>query len=133
MHISRFGTRIDRNLATYMRLSAVLFASIMVLLPTIFPQPADAADVQWKAEMIADALLAAPPSVTHNATIYAWSAEGDMIAVRHGQGPFTCVASGFASLRLGKSPLPYPDPMCMDQNAWNFSIFTQYMRINSTH
>jgi len=120
MHISRFGTRIDRNLATYMRLSAILFASIMVLFPTIFPQPADATDEKWKAEMIADALLAAPPSVTHNATIYAWNAEGDMIAVRHGPGPFTCVASGFASLRLGKSPLPYPDPMCMDQNAWKF-------------
>jgi len=58
--------------------------------------------------------------VTNDATIYAWNDEGDMIAVRHGTGPYTCVASGFSSLRLGKPPLPYPDPMCMDQNAWSF-------------
>jgi hypothetical protein len=120
MHISHFGTRIARNLATHMRFSTVLFASIMVLWLTIFPQLADAIDEKWKAEMIADALLAAPTSVTHNAMIYAWNAEGDMIAVRHGTGPYTCVASGLASLRLGKPPLPYPDPMCMDQNSWAF-------------
>ena len=26
----------------------------------------------------------------------------------------------FLSLRLGKPPLPYPDPMCLDRNAWSF-------------
>ncbi len=40
--------------------------------------------------------------------------------MRDGGGPYTCVASGAFSLRLGKPPLPYPDPMCMDQNAWSF-------------
>lgn len=104
----------------HMKLSVVLFASMMALCITVFSHPAAAIDEQWKSEMIADALLAAPPSVTHDTKIYAWNAEGDMIAVRHGTGPYTCVASGFASLRLGKPPLPYPDPMCMDHNAWAF-------------
>jgi hypothetical protein len=107
-------------MATSMNLSILALASMMVPLITIVSNTADAVDQQWKSEMIADALLAAPPSVTHNAKVYAWNADGDMIAVRHGTGPYTCVASGFASLRLGKPPLPYPDPMCMDQNAWAF-------------
>lgn len=107
-------------MATHMKLSILAFASMMVPWITIFSTTADAVDQQWKSTMIADALLAAPPSVTHNAKVYAWNADGDMIAVRHGTGPYTCVASGFASLRLGKPPLPYPDPMCMDQNAWEF-------------
>ena len=43
-----------------------------------------------------------------------------MILVRYGTGPYTCVSSGAFSTRVGKPPLPYPDPMCMDQNAWAF-------------
>ena len=31
---------------------------------------------EWKAKMIADALTAAPPAVTNDATIYAWDAKG---------------------------------------------------------
>lgn len=84
------------------------------------PNTADAVDQQWKAEQIADALRAAPPSVTRDAKIYAWTKEGEMILVRDGSGPYTCVASGSIAARTGK-PVPHPDPMCYDQNAWAFS------------
>jgi hypothetical protein len=81
---------------------------------------AEAVDEQWKAEQIADALTAAPPSVTRDAKIYAWTPESEMILVRDGNGPYTCVASGSIEARTGK-PVPHPDPMCYDQNAWAFS------------
>lgn len=97
----------------------VVFGMTLLVAATS-PNAAEAVDEQWKAEQIADALRAAPPSVTRDAKIYAWTTEGEMILVRDGSGPYTCVASGFASVRIGK-PLPYPDPMCYDQNAWAFS------------
>ena len=102
------------------KLSVVVLSSLTALWITNFLHPAHAADEKWQAEMIADALLAAPPSVTDNATIHGWTADGDLVLVRHGTGPYTCVSSGAFSLRVGKPPLPYPDPMCMDQNAWAF-------------
>lgn len=74
----------------------------------------------WKTEQIADALRAAPPSVTKDAKIYAWKEDGKLVLVRDGNGPYTCVASGSYSLRVGKPPLPYPDSLCADQNAWAF-------------
>ena len=81
---------------------------------------AQAEDQAWKAKQIADALSAAPPAVTKDATVYAWNSEREMILLRQGTGPYKCVASGNTSTRVGKPPLPYPDPMCLDQNAWNF-------------
>ena len=42
----------------------------------------------WKAKMIADALTAAPPSVTNNATIYAWDSKGQMLLLRSGAGSY---------------------------------------------
>ncbi|HZD25220.1 MAG TPA: hypothetical protein VE631_03090 [Alphaproteobacteria bacterium] len=98
----------------------VVFACLLALWTTSFLHPAHAADEKWKSEAIADALLAAPPSVTDNATIFGWTADGDLVLARFGTGPYTCVSSGAFSLRVGKPPLPYPDPMCMDQNAWAF-------------
>jgi hypothetical protein len=93
---------------------------VLLLFVTFAASAADTIDDQWKAGKIADALQAAPPAVTENAKIYAWTDQGDMVMVRDGTGPYTCVASGFASLRLGKPALPYPDPWCLDQNAWAF-------------
>ena len=81
---------------------------------------AQAGGHDWKVKMIADAITAAPPSVTNDATIYAWDKKGQMILLRPGTGPYVCLASGFQSTRVGKPSLPYPDPMCLDQNAWNF-------------
>lgn len=74
----------------------------------------------WPDEQIADALRAAPPTVTHQAQIYAWTPYGQLVLVRGGDGPYTCVASGSSSLRFGKPPLPSPDPFCADRNAWAF-------------
>jgi hypothetical protein len=69
---------------------------------------------------IADALRAAPPAVTQQARIYAWQPYGQLVLVRDGPGPYTCVASGSASLRFAKPSLPYPDPFCADPHAWAF-------------
>ena len=81
---------------------------------------ARAADERWTAETVAEAMLAAPPPVTGSATVYGWDENGKLTLARSGTGPYTCVSSGAFSLRMGKPPLPYPDPMCMDQNAWAF-------------
>jgi hypothetical protein len=99
---------------------ALFLAGIVAVWGMILPQDAAAVDEKWKAEMIADALLAGPPSVTRNASIFAWNSEGDLILLRPGTGPYTCLASGFSTLRLGKPRLPHPDPMCLDENAWAF-------------
>lgn len=74
----------------------------------------------WKAAAIADASTAAPPSVTADAKIYGWTKDGKLSLARKGSGSYTCVASGAFSIRVGKPALPYPDPMCLDQNAWSF-------------
>ena len=81
---------------------------------------AGAGDMDWREKQIADALSAAPPAVTRDASVYAWNDKREMVLLRHGTGPYRCVASGNTSTRVGKPPLPYPDPMCLDQNAWNF-------------
>jgi len=98
----------------------MVFFGMTLLVAAASPNAADAVDEQWKAEQIADALTAAPPSVTRDAKIYAWTTDGEMILVRDGSGPYTCVASGSVLARTGK-PVPHPDPMCYDQNAWAFS------------
>ena len=87
---------------------------LVLVASTCFAQSAD-----WKAEQVADALRAAPPTVTRDAKIYAWHGT-KLTLVRDGNGPYTCVASGSYSLRLGKPALPYPDSFCADQNAWSF-------------
>ena len=74
----------------------------------------------WEQAQIADALRAAPPSVTHQAKIYAWQPYGQLVLVRDGPGPYTCVTSGSASVRFAKPPLPSPDPFCADPHAWAF-------------
>jgi hypothetical protein len=74
----------------------------------------------WQAAQIAYALHAAPPSVTHQAKLYAWQPFVQLVLVRNGPGPYTCVSSGSSSLPFAKPPLPYPDPFCADSNAWAF-------------
>ena len=101
-----------RNIITY---TSTFFAIFTFSATSAFSGSDD-----WKAEMIADALTAAPPAVTNDATIYAWDSKGQMLLLRSGAGSYVCLASGFMSTRIGKTPLPYPDPMCLDQNAWKF-------------
>lgn len=98
----------------------IVTVTTFVAMLTLTANSAFAVSDDWKAKMIADALTAAPPAVTHDATIYAWESKGKMVLLRDGTGPYTCFASGFSSVRVGKPPLPYPEPMCLDQNAWHF-------------
>ena len=98
----------------------IVTATALVALFAFIANSAQAGGHDWKAKMIADAITAAPPSVTNDATIYAWDKKGQMILLQPGTGPYVCLASGFQSTRVGKPSLPYPDPMCLDQNAWNF-------------
>ena len=57
----------------------------------------------WPEEQIADALRAAPPNVTEDATIYAFKADGERVLVRSGTGSYTCVASGYWPTRPAAS------------------------------
>ncbi len=75
---------------------------------------------EWIQAQIEDALRAAPPIITAEAKIYAFEENGERVLVRDGDGPYTCVASGSNSLRVGQPEFPYPDPLCADQNAWAY-------------
>ena len=92
--------------------------SVLQLAPSLNAKPVS--EDTWKSATIADASLAAPPSVTADAKIYGWNKDDNLTLARDGTGPYVCVASGAFSTRVGKPALPYPDPMCLDQNAWSF-------------
>ncbi len=83
-----------------------------------------AEETEWRAAMIKDALSAAPPAVTNDAEIYAWKSQGKLVKLREGTGAYKCVASGAFGVRIGKPDLPFPDPMCLDANAWAFMSAT---------
>jgi len=60
------------------------------------------------AELIASAMSAAPPSISHDATVIAM--DGDKVrTLRQGRNEFTCVPDDPGS--------PGNDPMCLDRNA----------------
>ena len=79
---------------------------------------ADLDSPEWVKAQIEDALRAAPPTVTKDAMIYGFTDNGERELVRDANGPYTCVASGSTSLRVGKPAFPYP--ICADQNAWAY-------------
>ena len=54
----------------------------------------------------------------HGQDALAWQPYGQLVLVRDGPGPYTCVASGSSSLRFGKPLRPSPDPFCADPHAW---------------
>ncbi len=96
------------------------FVTALLLATGIASAHADANLEAWKEKMIKDALTAAPPSVTNDATIHAWDETGNLLMIRHGRGVHNCVATGAFSYRIGLPQPPFPDPMCFDQNAWAF-------------
>lgn len=103
------------------KISARIFTCIgMALAIVSYANIARAVDSEWASETIADATKAAPPSVTDTASIYGWTSDGKLVLARYGSGSYTCIGSGSFSRRLGKPPLPYADPMCLDHNAWSF-------------
>jgi hypothetical protein len=98
----------------------VVIAAVCVLFGCPGVLFADQNSPEWVQTQIKDALQAAPPTVTADAKIYAFNENGERVLVRDGDGPYTCVASGSNSLRVGKAKFPYPDPLCADQNAWAY-------------
>jgi hypothetical protein len=104
---------------TLNRSKTLLTFSASILLVAAASAPARA-DETSSAAMISDALLAAPSSVTDTAKIYGWTSKGELTLLRDGKGPYACVSSGAFSVRIGKAPLPYPDPLCADENGWAF-------------
>ena len=102
-----------------MRLILAMIACSIAFSVAAFGQNSGGQPGQWEREQVADALRAAPAPVSGEARIFAWKGK-DLVLVREGPGPYTCVASGSWSLRLGKALLPYPDPFCADQNAWAY-------------
>jgi len=95
-----------------------IFGSIALLLGSV-----GAAGADWYAERLVEAMRAAPPDVTHHARIYAWAHDGQdaqLVLIRGGTGPYTCVASGGTSPHIGEPPFPLPHPFCADQHAWAF-------------
>jgi hypothetical protein len=60
-----------------------MFASLLALTAPL--SCSGAAD--WERAQIADAQRAAPPTVTHQARIYAWQPFGQLVLVRDGPGP----------------------------------------------
>lgn len=64
------------------------------------------------AEMLANAMSAAPRAVSETATVVAMNEKGEMRTLREGAGTFTCMPD---------NPMtPGNDPMCLDRNgmAW---------------
>lgn len=100
--------------------SRLVIAALLVVFGGPAAVYAEQNSPQWLQAQIKDALRAAPPTVTTNARIYAFEENGERVLVREGDGPYTCVASGSNSLRVGKPQFPYPDPLCADQNAWAY-------------
>ena len=81
------------------------------------------AGADWYAERLVEALGAAPPSVTHCARIYAWGDDGQdaqLVLIRDGTGPYTCVVNASTSPHIGEPPFPLPHPFCADPHAWAF-------------
>jgi hypothetical protein len=96
------------------------FSLLFFLLISPAPQNVNSGQTdEWKSAQIADALRAAPATVTADASIFAWD-ETELVLVRPGPGSYACVASGSWCTRLGKPALPYPDPFCADPNAFAY-------------
>lgn len=64
-------------------------------------------------KLIKSALRAAPKKVSAAATIVVMGADGQMRTLREGKNGFTCMPDNPAT--------PGPDPMCMDQAAWEWA------------
>jgi hypothetical protein len=72
--------------------NGVLSAAVLAFVPIFAAADARADSNPWSVETIADALQAAPPAVTDNATILGWTSDGELAVARHGAGPYTCIA-----------------------------------------
>jgi hypothetical protein len=62
-------------------------------------------------EKIANAMTAAPPVVSRNASVVEMNEDGSMKVLRKGSGEWTCVPDDPST--------PGNDPMCLDLTQWN--------------
>jgi hypothetical protein len=63
--------------------------------------------------LIAEAMSAAPPAISRDATIVAMNADGSVRTLRKGTNGWTCVPDDPGT--------PGVDPMCTDPNAWEWA------------
>ena len=75
--------------------------------------------VKTDAAKIANALSAAPPAVSRDASVVEMTEDGSMKALRKGTGEWTCVPDDPST--------PGNDPMCLDPNAmeWLHAYITK--------
>ena len=64
-----------------------LVSSLAMICIAVVSVSTQADDDKWRAATIADAMLAAPPSVTHDAAIFGWTSDGELTLARYGSGP----------------------------------------------
>lgn len=92
-------------------------ALCLLIASAVAVTPGSAADkpkmANTDAQMIGSAMNAAPRSVAKGATIVNMGADGSMRTLRKGTNGFTCMPDNPAT--------PGPDPMCMDENAWEWA------------
>ncbi|MBI2308558.1 MAG: hypothetical protein HYU78_14815 [Rhodocyclales bacterium] len=93
----------------------MLFAPAAVAADMAMPATAAKAAAPSAADrkLIKSAMQAAPKKVGAAATIVAMGADGQMRTLREGSNGFTCMPDNPAT--------PGPDPMCMDQAAWEWA------------
>ena len=65
---------------------AIAGTLVLQLAPALNAKPISQDD--WKTAAIADASLAAPPSVTADAKIYGWNKDGKLTLARDGTGSY---------------------------------------------
>jgi hypothetical protein len=98
------------RMALFLSAATLTFASVSVLAqnhgPGHKPPKTDA-------EMISNAMSAAPRAVAETATIIAMNEKGEMRTLRQGTGSFTCMPDNPMS--------PGNDPMCLDQNGMEWA------------
>lgn len=103
--------------ALYSTLAALLVAASPCVAAADMAMPASpmktGAPSAADQKLIASAMRAAPKKVSAQATIVVMSADGQMRTLREGKNGFTCMPDNPAT--------PGPDPMCMDQAAWEWA------------
>src|SRR5689334_24824247 len=110
----------EHMMSTFASPLPVLLASGLVLeVLGGISQAADVKPPKTDAAKIANAMTAAPPSVSRNATIAEMSEDGSVKVLRKGSGAWICVPDDPST--------PGNDPMCLDTNGmeWLHAYMTQ--------
>src|SRR5260370_26421136 len=89
--------------------SLIVLFGLVVASAFSAPPPAKKAAGPTDAQLIADAMSAAPATVAKNATIVIMAADGKMRTLRKGTNGYTCMPDN--------PHTPAPDPICAPHNA----------------